>query len=489
MKLSELLAYNEIVIQCHDSPDADSIASGYGVFCYLKKNGKNPRLVYGGDRKVTKTNLLLMIKLLEIPLEHIAELKKPELLITVDCVPAESNVSKFDALRYAAIDHHQSVKNLPEMSEIRSNYGSCATIVAKLLEKEGYPLAEDIKLSTALYYGLYSDTANLSEIIHPADKDLRDFARTDSSIITLLANSVLSLPEIRIAGNALDKIMFNDKMRYAVAVAEPCDPNILGYINDLVLQVDNIDVSVVGCYVSRGFKVSVRSCITDVHADDMAYYITDGNGGGHKQKAGGLITSAISDPQEYLISRIDDYFASYDIIRAEEYTADISRMKKYRKMPETIGFARTTDIVPSGTDIRVRMIEADLDIRASESVYIMIGKKGNIYPIGRDKFEATYTPTGTPYEITADYDPKIITRDNPVIRVAPFARGCVSKKAGACIYAKKLNRMLKLFTSWDKSNYMLGRIGDYLAVRADDIRDMYIIPQEQFELIYRESEE
>ncbi|MGN0649031.1 MAG: hypothetical protein ACI4KM_01225, partial [Oscillospiraceae bacterium] len=123
----------------------------------------------------------------------------------------------------------------------------------------------------------------------------------------------------------------------------------------------------------------------------------------------------------------------------------------------------------------------------SESVYIMIGKKGNIYPIDREKFNATYTPTEAPYEITADYDPKIITRDNPVIRVAPFARGCVSKKTGSCIYARKLTRTLKLFTAWDKSNYMLGRVGDYLAVRADDTGDMYIIPEEQFELIYKET--
>ena len=30
MKLRELLNYNRIVIQCHDNPDADAIASGYG---------------------------------------------------------------------------------------------------------------------------------------------------------------------------------------------------------------------------------------------------------------------------------------------------------------------------------------------------------------------------------------------------------------------------------------------------------------------------
>ena len=195
---------------------------------------------------------------------------------------------------------------------------------------------------------------------------MRDFARVDKSVLTLLANSVLSLPEIKIAGNALDRIMFNEENKYAVAVAEPCAPNIPGYINDLVLQEDNIDVSVVGCFVSRGFKISVRSCVSDVHADELAYYVTDGNGGGHKQKAGGLIPLALSDPQKYLAEIIDGYFASFDIIRVNEYTADIAQMKQYRKLSETIGFARTTDIVPEGTNILIRMIEGDIEVCAAD---------------------------------------------------------------------------------------------------------------------------
>lgn len=32
MKLKELLHYDNIVIQCHDNPDADAIASGYGLY-------------------------------------------------------------------------------------------------------------------------------------------------------------------------------------------------------------------------------------------------------------------------------------------------------------------------------------------------------------------------------------------------------------------------------------------------------------------------
>ena len=48
MKLSDLLQFDNIIVQCHDNPDADALASGFGVYEYLRMNGKSPRLVYGG---------------------------------------------------------------------------------------------------------------------------------------------------------------------------------------------------------------------------------------------------------------------------------------------------------------------------------------------------------------------------------------------------------------------------------------------------------
>lgn len=34
MMLEELLGYDRITIQCHDNPDADAIASGFGLYCF-----------------------------------------------------------------------------------------------------------------------------------------------------------------------------------------------------------------------------------------------------------------------------------------------------------------------------------------------------------------------------------------------------------------------------------------------------------------------
>ena len=54
MKLSELLKYDDIVIQCHDNPDADALSSGYALSWYLCKNGKTPRFIYRGKNKIQK---------------------------------------------------------------------------------------------------------------------------------------------------------------------------------------------------------------------------------------------------------------------------------------------------------------------------------------------------------------------------------------------------------------------------------------------------
>ncbi len=81
MKLNELLEFNHIVIQCHDNPDADAIASGYGIYSYLRANGRQARLIYGGREPVKKSNLTLMVEMLDIPIEYVRELEEPGLQI------------------------------------------------------------------------------------------------------------------------------------------------------------------------------------------------------------------------------------------------------------------------------------------------------------------------------------------------------------------------------------------------------------------------
>lgn len=522
MRLKELLEYNQIVVQCHDNPDADAIASGFGVYKYLKENGKNVRLVYGGRYEIQKSNLVLMVNELRVPIEHVDELEKPDLLITVDCQYGQGNVTKFEAEHVAVIDHHQVSGKLPELSDVRSNLGACSTVVRELLQLEGIDINEDRKLATALYYGLLTDTNNFTEISHPLDKDLRDDAAFERSAITRFRNANLSLKELEIAGMALIGYDYHETYRYAVVEAKPCDPNILGMISDLMLEVDAVDTCLVYSVLPFGVKISVRSCVKEVKASELAEFITSGigSGGGHLEKAGGFIQMELLDKayeeyckkqavsvqrefekEEYIVHpdtegingflrwRMDDYFDDIEIIHAKEYKADIADMQVFKKRKLTLGYVEGTDMFPAGTMVTVRTLEGDLDVKVQDDMYIMIGIHGEVYPNRKEKFERSYERMETPYVFEGEYEPIIKdTAEGKNISLIPHAKACIST-GDVYIYVKQLDHRVKVFTAWDEEKYMLGKEGDYLAIRKDDMHDVYIIEQNIFEKTYELVEE
>ena len=57
------------------------------------------------------------------------------------------------------------------------------------------------------------------------------------------------------------------------------------------------------------------------------------------------------------------------------------------------------------------------------------------------------------------------------------------------IHAKMLTGMVKVFASWDREKYMLGKPGDFLAVRCDDRHDIYVVERDIFYKSYEETEE
>ena len=490
MKLRELLKFNDIAIQCHNYPDADAIASGFGVYEYLRRNGKDPILFYAGPQKAQKANIVIMIENLDIPIRYMTELDHtPELLVTVDCVYKERNIQKFPADNIAVIDHHKFLEECSYMHEIRPDYGSCASIIRQMLLDEGMEINNNEKLATALYYGLYMDTCGFSEIRHAADKDLRDLTKYNEPLITLLKNSNLSSNEMMIAGNALRNCEYNSEYGFAVASTEPCDPNILGFINDLIIQVDSVSSSIVFCPNALGMKISVRSCKNEINAVDLAQFITDGDGGGHILKSGGQISSIIlgnTDPLEFITERMVSYNRDSVIMHAGDEHADTTGMHTYIKRDNVLGYVPLTEIVPENTDIVVRALEGDLPLKASEKLFLMVGVAGEVYPIEKDVFEATYIPCDEKPVQNYEYPPSIIDKEKKTFQtLSDSLKGCRAAERSE-ILAAELTGHIKVFTKWNPSSYFYGEPGDYLAVRKDDDTDFYIIRKDIFPKLYCE---
>ena len=67
-------------------------------------------------------------------------------------------------------------------------------------------------------------------------------------------------------------------------------------------------------------------------------------------------------------------------------------MTPYRKCQLTLGYVKSTDLLPAGTQVNIRTLEGDLDVLIQEDIYVMIGVQGEVYPIKKAKFESSYLP-------------------------------------------------------------------------------------------------
>ncbi len=502
MKLSDLLKFDNIVIQCHDNPDADALASGYALYTYFEHMGKKARFIYRGKNEITKSNLLIMLEQLEVPVIYAPDFDEvPELLVTVDCQYGERNVTRTEAENVAVIDHHRSTNTQPELSEIRSAVGSCSTIMWDMMRAEGILLEDNKLLSTALYYGLYTDTNRLSEMSHPLDRDMADSLLVNRSLITEMSNSNISLEELKITGKAILEYEYHKKFKYLVIQADQCDPNILGVISDFSMETAGVNVCLAFYITPEEVKFSVRSCVKEVHANELAAFLADGigGGGGHIYKAGGTVrpdklralTEFLQVPEEKLAAkvfcnRIDEYFEKYEVIYAKDTTLSMEGMKYYEKQPQKLGYVKLTDVFPLHTMVEIRTLEGDVNIRLDDDKYLMIGIEGEIYPITKEKLENSYRETGDAYVRNFEYPPSVKDCYSGEKKdVLSYATEVVST-GKARIYARPLTGYIKLFTAWDDEKYYSGSPGDYIAVREDDPHDIYIIKGRLFDQLYSE---
>ncbi|MDD2968531.1 MAG: DHH family phosphoesterase [Lachnospiraceae bacterium] len=511
MRLSELSeTFSTITIQCHDNPDADAIASAFGLFCFFQEQGVKTEIIYGGNYQIHKPNLKLMLHKLGIPIRYKADEGSHirGLLITVDCQYGSGNVTIFQPDAIGMIDHHQPELEEEDDSnqllapvrfrEIYPGLGSCATLVWSLLKDEKYPVDQNKYLSTALFCGLYADTSQFTELFNPLDLDMRDELLIDRSFFGQFRNSNLTLQELQIAGAALQKYHFQEEYAFATICSEPCDPNVLGMISDFLLQVDGVGTCVVYNQMFDGYKFSVRSCSKEVKASELAQYLSEeiGTGGGHFEKAGGFINLKHFKEkytremiEEYFNSRIRSYFESFDIIYPREFQIDRADMKLFVRKKIMTGFVRLSDILPLGTPITIRTIDGDTTLNVLEGIYILIGYKGDIRVLNEWEFKREYVEVEGRYSLETEYIPTVKNRLNGKSEnLIKHAFRCISSGRHQ-IYARELEKSVKVFPKTDDSKYTKGNPGDYIAVNKEDEKDIFVIEKDMFTVLYEELHE
>lgn len=291
--LQQFLKYKSICIQCHDNPDADTLASAYGLHCYFKEHGIAVEMIYSGTQQIKKFNLRYMIEQCKIPIRYVDALPATQLLLIADGQYGCGNITKFEAPAIAVIDHHIRTMDEHPCVCIQSNYQSCSTILWEMLEEEGYRVTSNESLRVALLYGLFTDTSSFYDLYQEKDIKMRVALSGESPLFETLIKSNMTVAELMIASDAMQDHYFDPQNHFAIVSAMRCDQTVLGIIGDFMIQVDVISANFCYTAVDNGYQISIRSCDDRIPANLLAAFVCEGigAGGGHPKKAGGRISA------------------------------------------------------------------------------------------------------------------------------------------------------------------------------------------------------
>ena len=307
-ELTEFVKGRRVYIQTHNYPDADSIASAYGLQTLLAQLGVESTLIYVG--KVEKFNTLQMIKLLNIELvaAEDADLRDEDAIILVDGQKFNSNIVDCTGEEIACIDHHKIVIT-PDYRffDIREEAGACASIIASYFHDCGFDLPRPV--ATALLYGIKMDTADLARGVSELDIDMFYylFKKSDLELISKIQLNVMEFGDLTSYAQAIDGVRVFDNI--ALARLDGYRPDaLIASISDFMLALVEIEITVVYNIRDDGVKFSLRSELEECSA---AFVVAEalaglGSGGGHATMAGGFI--ATEDPGEDFDNEMRDRF-------------------------------------------------------------------------------------------------------------------------------------------------------------------------------------
>lgn len=265
---------------------------------------------------------------------------------------------------------------------------------------------------------------------------------------------------------------------------------------DYLLLVSAWQVEIRLMFISNNKRVRAPEFLDALLAE---YGLVKGDGFFASARVSSAILQAqISDMElsgimEYFLKMVNAYFVESDWINAKQYSVEqrdsIINYDLYQKKRVAWAYVKTSDIVRAGKKILIKSLENEsgTEITADENLYIMIGCRGEVYYIEKNKFESTYEVTEEKldvFEQMLDFLPEVETvPDGEYISLDEMAHLCFPKRDNG-IYARQLNRRTKVFPADENGDYFLGRPGDYMAVRADDLSDIYIIRRDIFGQTY-----
>jgi len=324
MNLSDLLIKllktknDTIYLQPHNFPDADAIASSFGLQCFLKHYDIDSIICYKGVlEKLTTEKLCKHLNIDIINVDDLTHLKKDDYIINIDSQKHNANVEDLIGNEVACIDHHPTFIKYKYLYRDIRMVGACSSIIASYFAKSNVDMPRNV--ATALLYGIQTDTANLTRGVKSLDIDMFSYIYklADIEFISELMKTSLTVEDLKAYGTAIENICIQDRIGFA-DIPFNCPDSLVAKISDFILSLDGVDFVVVYSIRKDGLKISSRSKIPKILDAGKITSIAlknIGSGGGHSFMAGGFIPISNysilqEDLKQYIIFKFKDYILS-----------------------------------------------------------------------------------------------------------------------------------------------------------------------------------
>ncbi len=294
-----------VVIQAHDFPDHDAVASAYALSSLLEINGVPSILCYGGE--IQSNSLVEAIKLLQIPISSSAEadISKDAQIVVVDGFLGNRNIAGLPGEVLGVIDHHSPPSD-PDCKywDIREHYGSCSTILYEYYKISKNEISRSV--ATALLMGLMMDTGFMTRGVGPVDLEAFStlFGLADWQNGARLLKNSLSLNDLSVFREAINSCIVADDFCF-VPIQKESTPEVMALVADFFLGMREIHFVVVLEPERDEYRMSVRSEDLFRPCDVIIKRALAGvgAGGGHVHMGGGSIPRDLFPGEEGLRKR------------------------------------------------------------------------------------------------------------------------------------------------------------------------------------------
>ena len=302
-----LLSWNNIEILTHQSPDGDTLGSGYALACALKAKGKNVRVITCEE---IVGNFAFLKDGLEADEDFVCEK-----VVSVDVATPSLlgvNREKYENIIDLCLDHHVTNDMEATYKYVDSESAAAGEIVLKLIDALGAEI--DKHIANCLYTAIATDTGCFKYSNTTGDT-LRAAARLldlgcDSQMINYTFFELTTRKRVELEKYIYDTMEFCCGGKCAV-IYITCDivnklqltDDDMGGIESIPRRIEGVRLGLTIKEKSENLcKISARTN-GDVSANE---FCKNFGGGGHAAAAGCAIKENIQKVREMIISKAEE---------------------------------------------------------------------------------------------------------------------------------------------------------------------------------------